>query len=198
MDKYYVCSELPEVFKIADKMFKKKEPKYATKTPERELKPGPRIDTTYTGGPIKVTQKYYDKKVAKHERKRQQEIETCKMQIMQLLAERDRLKGKLARLNPLKKKDAKKIANINYVLDEIAKEVEFLGVKSGVSVSELDHGTRFKRFIGRIANKAKKIFNKVKNFFSNHINDIIACVVGIGAPIASLFAATATRSKNPN
>ena len=69
MDNYYLSNNIPEVFKIADKMMEEKYPqpkkvKKPRKVPMPDIKSNPNVE-----GPLYVTEEWYNKKVAKREKK---------------------------------------------------------------------------------------------------------------------------------
>ena len=113
-------------------------------------------------GPIIVTKDWYVKTEKKRLANRAKDKRIDQEEMMELLARRDRLRGKLGCLNPMKKEDAKQIVKINIKLRDLQAELEMLQHQSGINLNQLDHGSRFNRFIGRV----KNFFKRVKKFLT--------------------------------
>lgn len=170
MDGYYLSSDIPEIFKAADRAIAKEnpQPKYVDMT-RTEPKKGLEINSNpRVLGPIKMTQDFYDKAVEKRDHKRFKEVKRMRVEMIQLIAEKDMLRSKLAELDPGRKKDSKKIAAINVRLEKVINRIQLLETESGTNAKELDHGTKPARVIGNIKRKVKKTVKKIKKFFKRN------------------------------
>ena len=104
------------------------------------------------------------------------------IEMMQLIAERDRLQYKLGQLNPGKKRDAKQIVAINVKLKDIEVELESLQKITGVNLNQLDHGSKFGMFVGKIKRIYKKCVKKIRRWY--HYNEeLIKGLAAIIAPV---------------
>lgn len=188
MDGYYLSKDIPEIFKMADKYIESEnpQPKFVDMTRNKPRK-GLEIDNNpKVLGPIKVTQDYYDEAVRKRDKKREKDVKRMRVEMIQLIAEKDMLKKKLAELNPGKKKDSKKIAAINVRLEKVNRNIELLEKASGTNAKELDHGTKPARIIGSIKRKVKKMFKKTKKFIKRN-EELIVGMASIILPVVSVL-----------
>lgn len=194
MDNYYLSNNIPEVFKIADRMMEEKYPqpkkvKKPRKVPMPDIKSNPNVE-----GPLYVTEEWYNKKVAKREKKIKKMQREYEIEMIQLIARRDMLKKKLGELNPGKKKDSKKIAAINIELINIREDLDEITAMSGLNITDIDNGTRLGRFLGRLKIKAKKIWKKTKKFYRRN-SELIQGICAIVLPvIGSLIYKAITKS----
>ena len=186
MDGYYVSSNLPEVFKIADAIVAKefKSPKFVRQTVEEdmpEIKSSPNID-----GPMHVTQEWYDKQKEKKARKREKQKKEMEVEMIQLIARQDMLRRKLKGLDPGKKKDSKKIADINIQLKTISTDLKMLETQSGIHIDELENGTKLGRFVENIKRKIKKTAKKFKKFCKRN-SELVFGICSIVLPVIGSF-----------
>ena len=175
---YLPGATVPKVFRDMDKIMWEK----YKDTPDPVLEhfdiPMPYIHgTPGVEGPFIVTKDWYVKQKEKVKVKREMEIE-----MMKLLAERDVVMAKLGELDPTDKHDSKKILNLNIRLKDINAELEMYQKQSGVNMTELEHGTRFDRFVGRIKRTVKKNVKKVKRFFKKYKEPLLG-LVSVVAPL---------------
>jgi len=160
-------AEREKIFNYADLEMEKRYPKPPKWFKPREI-PMPYIDTRTNNGPLVITEDWYWKQKTKQTIKRAKDKKQDHIEMIQLLARRDMLRAKLGELDIRKKKDAKKIAVINIKLKDIDAELQMLEMHSGIKVHELDKGTRFNRFVGRVKRVARNIFKKVKKYFKEN------------------------------
>lgn len=190
MDGYYVGENIPEIFKTADRYIEQQnpQPKYVDMTRKEPIK-GLEIDSNpRVLGPIKMTQDYYDKAVAKKKKKREKDKKKMRIEMIQLIAERDMLRKKLGELDISNRKEARKIASINIRLDQINKLLCALETQSGESVKELDRGTKPARIIGGIKKKVRKTIKKIKKFIKRN-EEFIISVTSVVIPIVVMVVA---------
>lgn len=195
MQNYYVCQdEIPEPFRAADLLMAQlhPEPEYVDlKAVTREV-PGPTITINHGAiGPLRITKEWYDEQVALRDQRNRDAIKQAEIEMIQYIARIEMLRGKLGELNPHKSKDSKKIAAINIEIKEIESLMGCLEMQYGISASEIDHGTRVGRFLGRIKMKFRKFKKKVKRFFKANAGLIVGIapiILGVVANwIGSLF-----------
>lgn len=146
---------IPKVFKNAEEAPIEK--KIVT---EPKKIPMPFIDgrTDTNKGPICITEDWYVKCKKKELADIAKDRKNAQIEMMQLIAERDRLRYKLGKLDMSKKKDSKMAVAINVKIKDINAELESLQAITGININSLDKGSRFGRFVG----KCKRIFRKVK------------------------------------
>lgn len=184
---YYVCSELPEPFKAADLLMAQTypQPKYIREP--REV-PMPTItENRGAEGPLKVTEEWYIAQKQKQDRRFMKKKREAEIDMIQLIARKEMLRAKLGELNPAKSKDSKRIAAINIELINIDNMMAQLEMETGISPTELDHGTKVGRFLGRLKQRVKKIGKSIKKFYKRNY-DLINGLASIVLPIfGSLF-----------
>lgn len=187
VDKYYLTDNIPEIFKIADKQMAKKYPKpkkaeYKPYVMPRSIRvkmpdihSNPNIE-----GPLYCTQEWYDKQIAKREKKYRKAKQEANEEVVLLLARKEHLNDKLGKLDFAKKKDRKKIAKINIEMENINYDIQMWRDQYDVDVKALDRGTRLSRFIGKTKRLFSKVKKKIKKFYRNNtetINGIIMIAV---------------------
>ena len=184
-EKFYLDPEsVPRIFKIADKMLEeehKNDPKPVKRireVPVPFIKGNPNVT-----GPVIVTEDWYLKKKKKKIAERSRDIKETQIEMMRLLAKRDRLKFKLGKLDYTSKKESKEIICINIELKDIDAELKMLQKQSGVDLNDLEKGTRFSRFIGLINRKTKKICKKIKKWYKRN-RELIVGLAYIIIPVA--------------
>ena len=133
-------------------------------------------------GPIVVTEDWYVKKTKKREAQRAKKRRGLQVEMMELLAKRDRIRHKLGELDPSKKKDAKKIINYNIALRDIQAQLEMLEQQSGVRIEELDHGTKLSRVWNRVKKTCGKWWKDTKRFFKDN-RETVSIVGSVVLPI---------------
>lgn len=138
-------------------------------------------------GPLKVTEEWYIAQKQKQERRFVKKKREAEIDMIQLIARKEMLRAKLGELNPAKSKDSKRIAAINIELVNIDNMMAQLEMETGVSPTELDHGTKVGRFLGRLKQRVKKIGKSIKKFYKRNY-DLINGLASIVLPIfGSLF-----------
>ena len=193
MDQYYLSKDIPEIFKIADEVMAKKYPKpqkaKVKKVPMPDIHSNPNVE-----GPLYCTQEWYDKKVAKREKKYRKEKREAEEEVIQLIARRDYLNKKLGELNPGKKKHIKKIAKINIEMENIKDDIQMWKDQYDVNIDQLDKGTKLSRFVGKIKTGFKKAVKKTKKFYRRNA-ELINGVAAIALPtIISIVVKAITKS----
>lgn len=179
---YLDGSAIPDVFKIADKAMEEKFKPVKVVTAPREV-PMPRIHGCPGAiGPLFVTEDVYVKQKEKMMIKREQEKKEMELEIIKLLAQRDRLRLKLGELDPAKKSNAKKIVNYNARLRQIDADLKMWETQSGIHIDELDQGSKIGRFLGQLKSYTKKIGKRVKKFYKRH-EDLINGLASIILPV---------------
>lgn len=104
--------------------------------------------------------------------------------IIHLMTRVEYIKKKLTKLNPGKKKDAKKIAELNIEMNELRILISKMESKSGIHVGDIDMGKKSKRVINKIKSKFKRIKKKVKKFCKRN-KELIAGIITITVPVLS-------------
>lgn len=172
----------PDIFDLADMERDKYYKKEKIVTKPREI-PMPRIEGCPGANKIVyVTEDWYLEKKKKKQTNRAKEIRDMEIEMMKLLANRDRLRIKLGELDSANKRDSKKIVAINVKLKNIAAEIEMLERQSGIHLDELDKGSRVGRFLGNFKKAGKKLIKKAKKFFNRH-SEVITTVASVLLPI---------------
>lgn len=182
-DGYYVCSELPEPFRAADLLMAQQHPQPKI-IREPKVVPMPTITENrgVTEGPIRVTEEWYTKEKIKQMKKQEKARRSAEVEMIQLIARKDMLRFKLGELDPSKVRDSKRIAAINIELRNIEIGIHQLEEQHGISATDLDHGSRVGRFIGRLKHAAKKVGKKIKKFYKRNaelINGIASIVLPV-------------------
>lgn len=169
------------IFEEADKQLKSKKESKTVKNP-KEI-PMPFIHGCKGAKEqIVVTENWYVKEKKSQLARVAENKKDAQIEMMQLIAKRDRLRYKLGKLDPSKKKDSKLIVTINIQLKDIEAELKTLQQLTGINIDKLDRGTRLGRFVGKI----KKIFHKVKKVVKrwyNEYEDVIKGVLAIAIPV---------------
>lgn len=130
-------------------------------------------------GPLLITKDWYVKEKKKKIATVAKQKKELQIEMMELLARRDVIRGKLARLNPYDPKDASKIVKFNIELKDIKVQLDYMSQQTGVNITELDHGTRFSRKINEFKRRVTKKIKKVKEFFSNNMEAIVKVTIGV-------------------
>ena len=133
-------------------------------------------------GPVIVTKDWYVKTEKKRLANRSKDRRIMQEEMMELLVRRDRIRAKLGTLDPCKKEDGKMIVKLNIKLRDIQAELEMLQDQSTIKLEELDHGTRFDRFVGRIKNFFRRIGKSIRKFFERN-KEVILGVASVVAPV---------------
>ena len=182
---FYISSDsnIPYVFREADRIMAEKHKNDPEIVKEPIVVPMPFIKgCPGANGPIVVTKDWYVKTEKNRLASLGKEKRIMQQEMMDLLARRDRIRAKLGELNPAKKEDSKQIVKLNIKLKDIQAELEMLQDQSHVDLNELDHGTRFDRFIGRIKNFFRRIGKAIKKFFNKN-KEVILGVTSVIAPV---------------
>lgn len=146
---------MPKVFKTAEEPAV--EEKIITKP---KTIPMPFIDgrTDTNKGPVVITEDWYVKCRKKELAEIAKDRKAAQIEMMQLIAERDRLRYKLGKLDMSKKRDSKIAVAMNVKIKDINAELESLQSITGININTLDKGSRLGIFVG----KCKRLFHKVK------------------------------------
>lgn len=182
LDRKYV----PEVFRKVDRIMDKQIPKGPKKV-DPFVKPMPQIKgIPGVVGPLYVTEDWYIKRKKEIAAERTKQKKDWQIEMMQLIAQKDLLRYKLGKLNPGKKKDAKRIASINIRIKDIEADIRMHEEFSGVKIEELDHGTKLGKFCGKFKWIGKKIKKSIKKFYRKH-EEIITNIASIVLPFLATF-----------
>ena len=106
----------------------------------------------------------------------------AEIDVIQLIARRDLLRGKLSRLDGRRKKDAIKIASINIELVNIEEALTSIKKEYGITMNDIDKGSKVSRFFNRAKEKVKSAFKKVKKFFRRN-SELIVGMATIILPV---------------
>lgn len=164
LDKQYV----PKIFLDADKVM---ESEYKPLKENKPIeKPMPRIEgVPGVKGPLYVTEDWYIEKQRKRELKRLKEQKAAQIEMINLLAQKDCLRHKIGKLDPSKKRDAKRIAAMNVRIRDIDAELRFLEIENDCKVKDIDRGTKFGRVVGHVKRFTRKIGKKIKKFYNRNV-----------------------------
>lgn len=175
-DFYLPGSTVPEVFLEADRQMNARNRKEKTITEPKVVKMPFIHGTPGVEGPLVVTEDWYIKEEKKRLAKNAKTKKEMQVEMMRLIAQRDRLNIKLGQLDPGKKKDSKKIVYINIKLKDIDAELKMLQEQSHINLDELDHGTKFSRYVGYFKRKLHQIGKKIKKFYHKYEEPITALI----------------------
>lgn len=184
-EEFYVDRRsVPQVFKDADKALDQEIREKVGATTER-IVPMPKIKgIPGVQGPLYVTEDWYIKKQRKLELKRLKEQNEVKITMINLLAQKDCIRHRIGKLDPSKKKDAKRIAAMNVRLREIDAELKILETEYGCKVKDIDRGTKFGRTVGHVKRFMRKVGKKVKKFYRRNA-ELINGMASIIAPVVT-------------
>ena len=179
---YLPGATIPKIFIEADRQINEAHPEPEIITKPKEV-PMPFIEGVKgVKGPVVVTEDWYVKGKKKELARIAENKKDTQIEMMQLIAERDRLRYKLGKLDPSKKKDSKAIVVINVKLKDIDAELKALEDIAGVKIDSLDRGSRLGRFVGKI----KKVFHTVKKAVKRWYRrneDLIKGIIAIAIPV---------------
>lgn len=144
--------------------------------------PVPFISGDENHGPLIITEDWYVEKRKEELADYSHNMKDIQIHMMQLIAERDRLKYKLGELNPGSKKDAKKIVSFNVKLRDIEAELTSYQQIYHINLDEVDKGSKLGRFIGRIKRTFKTAKKKVKKFVKRN-KELISGLAAIILPV---------------
>lgn len=181
-DQFYLGSNIPEVFRIADRQVDAENPnkeyvREPYEVPMPSIQSNPNVE-----GPIHMTKEEYEKRKIKQQKKREKKTREAEVEIIQYLAREEMIKSRLAKLDPCKKKDSKKIAAYNIELKNLRANIEMLQEQYGIKIDSLDRGSKVSRFFARLKKKATRIFRKIKKWYERN-DDLIIGVLGIAIPV---------------
>lgn len=181
-DQFYLGSNIPEVFRIADRQVDAENPnkeyvREPYEVPMPSIQSNPNVE-----GPIHMTKEEYEKRKIKQQKKREKKTREAEVEIIQYLAREEMIKSRLAKLDPCKKKDSKKIAAYNIELKNLRANIEMLQEQYGIKIDSLDRGSKVSRFFARLKKKATRIFRKIKKWYERN-DDLVIGVLGIAIPV---------------
>lgn len=164
---------VPAIFQFADMQTRKERMDNVNQRRKRlgpRTKDVPRIQSSSTiRGPLSVTPEYKEVKDKEKKKKKEAEMAVNELDLAQLLSKKARLEAKLAQLNPAKKKDAAEMAQINIKLRRNAEKIEQAKERSGITdFSELNQGSKLRRFWERVKKGCSKIVKRVKKWYKEH------------------------------
>jgi len=174
---YLPGANVPKIFLEADRQMNEANPEPKIITKPKEV-PMPFIQGCKGAkGPIVITEDWYVKEKKKQLARIAENKKDAQIEMMQLIADRDRLRYKLGKLDGSKKKDSKMIVAINVKLRDIDAELKALQDIAGVNIENLDKGSKLGRFVGRI----KKIFKTAKKAVKRWYQRNEAVIKGVAA-----------------
>lgn len=177
----YYLKTVPQIFIDADTQLKAAHANDPATIREPRKIPMPFIKgVPGVKGPLLITEDWYVKQRKKVIAQKVVDKRDFQVEMMQLLAKRDRLRHTLGKLDPTNRKDSKRIVSINIKLKDIDAELQMLQEQSGVNMNELDHGTRFGRYVGHFQRAVKKGIKKIKKFYNRHaelINNMALIII---------------------
>lgn len=181
-DQFYLGSNIPEVFRIADRQVDAENPnkeyvREPYEVPMPSIQSNPNVE-----GPIHMTKEEYEKRKIKQQKKREKKTREAEVEIIQYLAREEMIKSRLAKLDPCKKKDSKKIAAYNIELKNLRANIEMLQEQYGIKIDSLDRGSKVSRFFARLKKKTTRIFRKIKKWYERN-DDLVIGVLGIAIPV---------------
>lgn len=137
-------------------------------------------------GPIQIDEQWAKKQDTKNKKAKSKDKEKTRRkyeaEVIRLITTRDRLRRVLNKLNPMKKKDSKKIAKINIALRSIEYDLNEIEKEMGVKVDNIETGSKVKRFFNNVKETIKSGWKKVKKFFRRNM-DTIGSILTVAASI---------------
>ena len=183
-----------EIMRRAEGLRKKHNPSQLRKMPKRK-KPMPTLNSNPNiRGPLEVTQEYRDnyEKQQLEEKRSNEEKERRSAEAkrradehsyMQMIAKRKRFELVLDDLDPKKKKDSIKIAEINAKLLNLDRKIKRYQVELGIDPNNINKSSsKLRNFWEAIKKKSKKVWKKVKKFFKRN-KDTIYEILMIITPV---------------
>lgn len=146
--------------------------------------PMPFIDgrTETNKGPVCVTKDWYVKCRKKELTKIAKERKAVQIEMMQLIAERDRARYKLGKLDMSKKKSSKMAVALNTKIRDIDAELESLQAITGIRLNQLDRGSKLGQFVGKLKRVFHKAKRAVKKWWGKHC-ELITGIASIVLPV---------------
>ena len=147
-------------------------------------------------GPIVITKDWYVKHKKKQMAHYASNRKDAQIKVMQMLAEKDRLRYELGQLDPSKKKDSKMIVALNVRIKDIEADIESLEYLYDFKMDKLDLGSRLGQFVHKLKKIAKTVKKKIVNFFYDHEETIMgllcifvpAIIKGLSLKLVKAFA----------
>lgn len=178
---YLPGANVPKIFQEADRQMNEAYPEPEIVTEPIEV-PMPFIEGAKgVKGPLIITKDWYIKCKKKELAKLSVDLKNVQIEIMQMIAERDRLRYKIGQLDPSKKKDAMKIAALNVKLRDTIEGIDALCDLYEINLNTLDEGSKLGRFVGKLKKIYKKVRKKVKRFYKDN-KELIVGIASIVIP----------------
>ena len=183
---YLPGANIPEIFLEADRIMHKKiekeHPEWLIKRAQPKKVPMPIIEAKPKNGPLYCTEEWYFKKKRKQQIKKAKAKKEIAIDVMEIQARLKFIRGKLAKLDPTKKKDLKKIVDINEEIEDLKCALEAIERTTGKPVKELEEGSKIQRIFNWIKMKAKSIKKKFDNWVDRN-EDLICGILSVGIPL---------------
>ena len=183
---YIPGSHIPEVFLDADrimhKRIEKEHPEWLAKRAKPKKIPMPFIEGKPKNGPLYVTEDWYFKKKRKQQIKKAKEQKDLRLDMMEIKARIKVIRGKLSKLDPYKKKDSKKIIELNEELNDLKCAIEAFEKTTGKKVEELEEGSKIMRAFNFIKTKLKSAKKKIGKWI-NRNEDLVIGMLSVGIPL---------------
>lgn len=185
-----------KIDRVKEEYLKRKQEKEAQQKRNTVEIPIPFIEGDGTKGPIYISKDWYVKKKKKKIKKNAKESKAVQIELMQALAKRDKVLKKLAALDPIKKKDSKKIVKLNIKLKDLELEIDALQRQVGTDLNELNHGTKWQQRWESFKKKIKKVGKSIKKWYKSNkeiiwavASAVVPAVIGIIVNICTAGAA---------
>lgn len=133
-------------------------------------------------GPIIVTDDWYVQQKKSWIANVKDDVKEFRIEMMELLMERDRLNYKLGLLNPLSKKGNKKRLKIMIEIEDINAQIQMYKKLSGWKSEKLHDGFWFARAIRFMKDRWKEVKKKLDKFYDKHEETILK-VAAVALPV---------------
>jgi len=140
-------------------------------------------------GPLYITEDWYVKKKKKRIIQNAKEKKIIQCDIMEAVGKLERVNIKLAKLDPSRKKDVKKIVKLNIKKRDLELEIDTLQKECGVEIESLYKGNKWRRRWESFKKKIKKCWKKVKRWFSDNKEYIFGFLAVAIPSLIGIFAA---------
>lgn len=183
---YLPGANIPEIFLIADKIMheriKKEHPEWLIKRATPKKIPMPFIEGKPHNGPLYVTEDWYVKRKKKQLKKKAKKRKDERIDLLEMQIRIKQIKRKLSKLDPGKKKDFKKIYDLNLELKDLECEIKAVEAETGQKVDELEEGSKLQRAIQWLKHKFKQMKKKVCKWVDKH-EDLVIGILSVGIPL---------------
>lgn len=186
-DDYYIQEAkeyvpLDDPFAEAERLFRIKEAANYHGVKRVKDVPMPRIaKVDGMKGPIVPFKEWYIRGKLEHLGLVAEDYRDYQEEMIENIAERDRLRFILGTLDPGSKKDMKKAVKINSELRNLECELIFLKDITGIEMDTIEKGSKLGIFYGHAARFFKRVKKSIKKFFKKH-EDMISGIASVVVP----------------